>query len=410
MKYRLYILFFLMPIIVCSQTVVEVVEKHPFLYGAYAEDIAFDNSGLMWIATQINGIGILQYNGSEWFSIAPVPHNHEDGEGCHTVDGLATDHNVCITIDHKERIWIGSTGHGVSRLIGTSWSNFTTACGLGHGVIRDILVIEDTAWIATANGLSKVIHDSVWVTYRSADGLPDASIICLCVDTSGNLWIGTEKGLACFKDNHFYKYYPIQGNLTDNYIDALVMDKDNNIWAAIYNSGLWKFNGTKWNLVYDEHTNFSSLTIDNRGRLWAGSRRSGVYQYNGTSWKHYTMADNLYDERISSIAIDRKGAVWIGTFGGLTKIYDTIMKTTPTIDYSLNNISTYPNPAVSNITIEDVLYADIQIYNSSGQLLFSQYANDETMNIDIDSFSAGLYIIRITRNKKSSICKFTIAK
>lgn len=410
MKYRFYIIFFLIPFIVKSQTVVEVIEKHPFSLGAYAEDIAFDKSGLMWIATQINGVGILQYDGSQWISVAPAGHDHHDEEDDCEINGFASDHNVCVKIDHKQRVWIGSTGHGVSRLIDTSWTNFTTSHNLGHNVIRDILIIEDTAWIATANGLSKLVHDSVWVTYRSIDGLPDVSITCLCVDASGNLWIGTEKGLAYLKDNYFYKYYPISGNLTSNYIDALVMDRSNNMWAAIYNSGLWKFDGTRWNLIYDEQTNFSSLTIDNRGRLWAGSRESGVYRYNGTSWKHFTSADNLYDERISSISIDRKGAVWIGSFGGLTKIYDSLVKISPIVDYVEKNNSIYPNPARSNITIEDVLNADIQLYNSIGQILLSQYVDKENVNVDICNFPTGLYIVRITKEGKSSIHKFTISR
>ncbi len=407
----LFFVFFAFAV-VHSQTVVEIVEKHPFpaayVVGGYAEDIAFDKSGLMWIANQLRGVGMLQYNGSHWSSLPPVPHNHHDDEDCNTIDGLATDHNVCVKIDHKERMWIGSTGHGLSRLIDTSWSNFSTVCGLGHGVIRDILVIEDTAWIATANGLSKLVHDSVWLTYRSE--LPDASLRCLCVDTSGNLWIGTDKGLACFKDNYFFPYYPVQGSLTDNLIDALVIDRDNNIWAAVYNSGLWKYDGTNWNLIYGKQTNFTSLAIDNRGWLWAGSRTSGVYRYNGTSWKHYTESDNLYDKQVSSIAIDPKGAVWIGAFGGLTKIYDTIMNTNPMTDYSLNNISIYPNPAVSNIIMEDVLHADIRIYNSAGQLLLSQYANSENMDIDMNRFPAGLYFVRIIKDKKTSIHKFTIVR
>ncbi|MDR0367833.1 MAG: T9SS type A sorting domain-containing protein [Bacteroidales bacterium] len=407
MKSKVFMLICLFPVVLYAQNrLVEVVEKHPFPIGyvsaSYAHEIAFDNTGLMWIAVQISSVGILQYNGSDWFSIAVEPHDHHDGEDDRRFHGLASDHNVCVKIDPKGRIWIGSTGHGVSRLIDTTWRTFGTSSKLGHGVVQDILVIEDTAWIATRNGLSKLVGDSVLKTYRIADGLPDANITCLCQDAVGNLWVGTAKGLARFDGTNFVKYFPLLGNLSDNYVDALVMDRDNVVWAAIYNSGLWKFDGTSWNLFFDEELSFTALTVDNRGRIWAGSKLSGVYRYNGRSWKHYTLDDGLYDASTSAIAVDREGAVWVGAFGGLTKIYDTLASTDNISSFDLeNSIHVYPNPATDNIFIslrEMITDAVFTLYDMQGKVLIRQKIANEDM-VSINNLAAGIYIYNVSTAK-----------
>ncbi|MDR0367672.1 MAG: T9SS type A sorting domain-containing protein [Bacteroidales bacterium] len=407
MKSKVFMLICLFPVVLYAQNrLVEVVEKHPFplayVSASYAHEIAFDNTGLMWIAVQIPDVGILQYNESNWFSIVPEPHDHHEDEDDRRFHGLASDHNVCIKIDPKGRIWIGSTGHGVSRLIDTTWRTFGKASHLGHGVVHDILVIEDTAWIATRDGLSKLVGDSVLKTYRIADGLPDANISCLCQDAVGNLWVGTAKGLARFDGTDFFKYFPVPGNTSDNYVDALVMDRDNVVWAAIYESGLWKFDGTRWNLVFDEDPYFTALTVDNRGRLWAGSYSSGVYQYNGRSWKHYTLDDGLYDASTSAIAVDRKGAVWIGAFGGLTKIYDTLASSDNISSFDLeNSIHVFPNPATDNIFIslrEMITEAVFTLYDMQGRVLIRREITGEDM-ISVNEFAAGIYIYSVSTTK-----------
>lgn len=57
----------------------------------------------------------------------------------------------------------------------------------------------------------------------------------------------------------------------------------------------------------------------------------------------------------------------------------------------------YPNPAIDKLIVESKdAITSIEIYNISGSLIYSRTDNSETVEIDVNSFSAGTYIIRLT--------------
>ena len=397
--------------------VVEVWDKHPFfpLYknSCYAYDIVFDFHGNLWVATQAPDAGAWYYDGVNWIKYEAKEHHHEEGEDEHeNFEGLSANHTSCIEIDKWGAIWFGSTGHGVSKLADTTWSYYSTSKGLGHGVVTDILAIEDTVWIATWGGLTKIVNDTIHQTYQ-AEVLPAVRITSLAVDLSKNLWIGTEKGISKYDGTSFTTYIPVSGNLTNNYIESFAVDKNGNVWAAIYQSGLWMFNGTSWVKQYEDQTDFCAMAVDKKGHLWAGSSTSGVWRYNGSSWTQYTTNDSLLHNKVSSIAVDNKGAVWIGSIGGLTKVYDsTIVENTTISNHTQQNqdIRIYPNPATSIVNIENVLHADIQLINSTGQVLMQCYGHDETIQIPVSIYSSGLYFLRILRDNDIFVRKVLISE
>lgn len=363
--------------------------------------IAFDHSGTKWLATMANGAGAWKYDETNWIQFAAPEHDHDEedehGEECDAL-GLAADHSSCVTVDHRNNIWFGSVGHGVSRLSDTTWNVYNRKNYLASDIIRDILTIRDTVWIATKGGLSRLIGDTNWKTYLKADGLTDTSITCLATDLSGNLWVGTAKGISKFNGVYWSPHYPIT-SISDNYIDALTVDSKNNIWAAIYQSGIWMYDGESWMKQYDEHTSFNSLVFDKKGHLWAGSSYSGVWRFDGSSWAQYTTDDGLLDNKTESIAVDNQGNVWIGCFGGLTKVYEINDNT-----YISNNeieenlISVYPNPASTQAVISNVDNAIIHLYAISGQRIKTYHSQDKDITIDIADLKQGIYCLTIEKD------------
>jgi len=49
--------------------------------------------------------------------------------------------------------------------------------------------------------------------------------------------------------------------------------------------------------------------------------------------------------------------------------------------------------------------AQVQILNMSGQIVFSQWMNNGTQSIDVDSLSNGLYILSITQENAQQFIK-----
>lgn len=71
-----------------------------------------------------------------------------------------------------------------------------------------------------------------------------------------------------------------------------------------------------------------------------------------------------------------------------------------------NNFIIYPNPAINNLSIEVLPKSEIEILNIEGQIIKSMKIIDNYKNIDISSFSTGVYIIKAKTEKGISIKKF----
>ena len=75
-----------------------------------------------------------------------------------------------------------------------------------------------------------------------------------------------------------------------------------------------------------------------------------------------------------------------------------------------SSFSLYPNPATNKINIDfDNLeqLGNIQIMNIYGQSVFSkEYSNTENIQLDIEGFSSGIYMVNITTETERKVLKF----
>lgn len=76
-----------------------------------------------------------------------------------------------------------------------------------------------------------------------------------------------------------------------------------------------------------------------------------------------------------------------------------------------NDISVYPNPATSNITLDyygykDDCYNELKIYSIDGKLISYSKLNNKTTMIDVDSYDAGVYYVKIQSSNVLLIRKF----
>jgi Secretion system C-terminal sorting domain/Reeler domain len=73
---------------------------------------------------------------------------------------------------------------------------------------------------------------------------------------------------------------------------------------------------------------------------------------------------------------------------------------------AVNNYTIYPNPATTQLTITSHnTSADINIFNLSGQLVFTHHSYTDKTNIDISTLPAGTYIIRINNTWTTTLLK-----
>ncbi|CAN5423054.1 sensor histidine kinase [soil metagenome] len=121
-------------------------------------------------------------------------------------------------------------------------------------------------------------HHTVW---RAQDGAP-TEVVTLAQTTDGYLWLGTGSGLFSFDGIRFKDYQPkVGGTLPSSNISAILALPD--------------------------------------GGLMIGYRFGGISTIHGERAVHYGAAEGVPDGAVYAFAIDRAGATWAATLGGLLR-------------------------------------------------------------------------------------------
>ena len=174
-----------------------------------------------------------------------------------------------------------------------------------------------------------------WVVYRAYA----KEVRCLA-DDNDYIWLGIYGG-GLIKLNkltgEFIVYDKSNFELfIYNSINKIAIDKQGNKWL-ILNSvyGLVKFDGVNWT-VYDTSNSglpsprVTSLAVDEEGNIWIGTIPywngstyvgGGIVKFDGVNWTVYdTTNSGLPSNFVRTITIDSQGNKWIGTvYGGLAK-------------------------------------------------------------------------------------------
>ncbi len=122
------------------------------LAGDAVRAIAIDGAGRAWFATDFNGAGVLDTNGT------PFDKSDDRWQSFHLADGLASDFLYTVAVDAVGRIWFGTDGAGLSILDtnGTPfdkaddrWEAWTDADGLPGRNLRASVWTDEGLWVAT---------------------------------------------------------------------------------------------------------------------------------------------------------------------------------------------------------------------------------------------------------------------
>lgn len=80
-----------------------------------------------------------------------------------------------------------------------------------------------------------------------------------------------------------------------------------------------------------------------------------------------------------------------------------------TNDYAFKSLAVYPNPVKNSVTINNTTTIDtIEMYNITGQLVYSQTVGAQEIQVNIERFAAGAYLLNISANgatKKVKVIK-----
>ena len=222
--------------------------------------------------------------GGVWVGIRGGVCRHHKGLWRCQNKGFAAAPVVSLSVGPKGELWTAQKGGGLRRLEGGQWSDFGLTDGVGTLDVREVSVAQDGtvfALVSPAPGRTNVLRmppGAPRFEKQEVAGEPTT----LARDREGAVWVGTTAGgLLRWKDGRF-----------------------------VVEQGFGPLRGSP----------VVRLAFDAAGKPWViQEREPGARRYNGKGWSHFTRESGLSSSRARDVAVDSRGAAWVGTDEGLTE-------------------------------------------------------------------------------------------
>lgn len=260
----------------------------------------------LWIGTTDHGILHVHQGRTDVFSRS---------------DGLSSNRTLGLFEDREGNIWVSTTA-GLDRFREFTVSTVSIKQGLSSDDVWSVQAARDrTVWLGTRNGLNRLTNGNIHI-FRKANGLPDDAPTSLFEDKRERIWLQTRRGLAYFDDGRFV----LINAAPNGQVHAIAEDTGDNLWLS-EDQNLLRVAGRRvieqipWASLGAQENAWALLAGREQGGLWLGFRNRGViYLNNGQIRESYTTTNGLGAGSVGGLYLDREGAVWASTEGGLSRI------------------------------------------------------------------------------------------
>ena len=234
----------------------------------------------------------------------------------------------------KGQIAVGTYGGGLSLLDekAAKWKTYNIPEGLGDAFVYGVITATNgDIWIATWSGVNRIRggdldNRSKWDLYtveNTKGGIPNDWIYGLAEGKNGDIWLATEGGMARFSNNRWENWNHAKGlgASYDRVKDDIAFKNDPGKQSVHHAKQKQEMGLQGVDVAYNPNY-VVSLAVDRQGIVWAGTWGGGLSRFDGKKWVSYTTADGLPGNHIFMLRVDEKDQLWIGTNNGLTRWQD----------------------------------------------------------------------------------------
>ena len=241
--------------------------------------------------------------------------------------GLGNNSIKCIIEDKMGTIWIGTHGGGFSYCSASfdgkhekkPFTTITTEQGLVNNFVNSSTIDKHgKIWLGTLNGAScfsppikGIVNEACFTNYTSSQGLVDNNVFTIKEDKKGNIWLGTAGGVSCFNNNNDANIETASGVTQQTQQEI----KKNNLKPIKYFINFTSLQGLSNN-------NVKSIAEDKTGNLWFGTFGGGVSRYDGNAFTHFGTEQGLESNIIWSITEDKLENLWFVNYNSGISCYD----------------------------------------------------------------------------------------
>ena len=286
-----------------------------------------DEYGFIWVGTKD---GLNKYDGSRFTIYRPESENKRGLENASIND---------IYIDRDKTMWV-CTLSGVYRY-DRSRDYFEIVESFGRNFARCMIQTSDgNYWFGTNSGLigydakmqliAHYVHDPDEPSSLSSDIVHN-----VFKDSEGSLWVGTEEGVSLLMFEKGAFLHPMDKPGSDgigmSQVRHFIEDESGTIWVGT-NKGVYRYkrhSDKPGDGVFTKMVDGScmQLLIDTHQNLWIGHGSgkgleiwpiADIAEGKTPPEHYYSIGHNqrsLSDSSIETMMMDRRGDIWIGTYG-----------------------------------------------------------------------------------------------
>jgi signal transduction histidine kinase/ligand-binding sensor domain-containing protein len=265
-----------------------------------------DRNGGLWIGTQDRGLVHVHQGRTDLFVQS---------------DGLSGDLVLSLFEDREGNIWV-TTNNGLDRFRDFAVPRISVKQGLSNANVTSVLSSTDgSVWLGTSDGLNRWKDGEITIYRKRTSGLQDDGVGSLFQDDRGQIWAATPRGVAHFENGRFIPVSEVAA------VHAIAEDIVGNLWISDQSQGLFRFLGGRvveqipWARLRPKDFAYAMLPDPVRGGLWLGFYEGGVAYFKDSQIRaSYTTANGLGDGIVNTLRLDRDGALWAATEGGLSRV------------------------------------------------------------------------------------------
>ena len=275
-----------------------------------ANRILRDRDGGLWIGTLDRGL--LHYYRGKTDTFVEA-------------DGLSGDSVVALFEDREGNVW-AATPNGVDRFRPYAVSNMGLKQGLSNTNTLSVLALKDGSMaIATYNGLNRWKDGHFSRFGKSDGGTLNGLTHSVFQDSSGRVWVSTLSHYGYLERDRFVPALDLRGGWAFSVAEVpaghlwVSVDQDRGLFHLFQGKVVENIPWTA--LGHKDHARV--LLADPHAGVWLGFDTGGVMLFaNARIQQSYSTSEGLGRGRVNALRFGTRGALWVTTETGLSRIKD----------------------------------------------------------------------------------------
>ena len=229
---------------------------------------------------------------------------------------------ITVLEDSRGVMWISKAGGGLNALDG---SRRGSVPGRLLAESQEVLALfedrQGNVWAGTRSGELHRFRPHLFEGFGSKEGLADNYIYSVYEDARGSIWIGGPQGLNELTPDGRLRLFTMKDGLPHLHVNALCGAAGGSLWIGT-SFGVARLENETVITPHQPVALRSGVRVmleDREGNLWVGTMRQGLEVFQHGTWTHYGVEDGLGSLAVRELYQDSRGAVWVGTWGGLTR-------------------------------------------------------------------------------------------